>query len=182
MVSQFVSSHNVKLLGDLKYNFPTGIHAVGRLDKYSEGLLLLTTNKAITRLLFQNKTQHIRTYLVQVNGLISGEKLQKLSSGVSFLIKGGELYTTKPCFVNRSNPFPDNTEGKGEVYYSSSWFTIDLTEGKYHQVRKMVKAIGHKCLRLVRIGIEDILLNNLLPGEVVEISESNFFSFLRIKK
>ena len=53
MVSQFISSHKVNLLGNLNYNFPEGTHAIGRLDQHSEGLLLLTTNKKITKLLFQ---------------------------------------------------------------------------------------------------------------------------------
>jgi 16S rRNA U516 pseudouridylate synthase RsuA-like enzyme len=52
MVSQFISSHNVRLLGDLDFDFPEGTHAIGRLDNHSEGLLLLTTNKKVTRLLF----------------------------------------------------------------------------------------------------------------------------------
>ena len=53
MVSQFISTHQVKLLGDLNFDFPEGTHAIGRLDQHSEGLLLLTTNKKITKLLFQ---------------------------------------------------------------------------------------------------------------------------------
>ena len=53
MVSQFVSTHDVRLLCDLDFNFPEGTHAIGRLDNHSEGLLLLTTNKKITSLLFQ---------------------------------------------------------------------------------------------------------------------------------
>lgn len=58
MVSQFVSSHDVRLLGDLNFNFPEGTHAIGRLDQNSEGLLLLTTNKKITKLLFQGTVPH----------------------------------------------------------------------------------------------------------------------------
>ena len=66
MVSQFVSTHSVNLLGDLEFDFPPGTHAIGRLDNHSEGLLLLTTNKKITRLLFEGKIPHKRTYFVQV--------------------------------------------------------------------------------------------------------------------
>ena len=66
MVSQFISSHEVRLLGDLGFDFPEGTHAIGRLDQHSEGLLLLTTNKKITKQLFQGEKPHTRTYLVQV--------------------------------------------------------------------------------------------------------------------
>jgi len=74
MVSQFVSSHPVKLLGDLEFNFPEETHAIGRLDQNSEGLLLLTTNKKVTRLLFQGLVPHTRTYLVQVKNTVSAVK------------------------------------------------------------------------------------------------------------
>ncbi len=66
MVSQFVSTHQVNLLHQLNFVFPEGTHAIGRLDQNSEGLLLLTTNKKITKLLFQGPVPHNRTYLVQV--------------------------------------------------------------------------------------------------------------------
>ena len=71
MVSQFVSSHEVNLLGNLDFIFPEGTHAIGRLDNHSEGLLILTTNKKVTRLLFQGETAHKRTYLVQVKNVVS---------------------------------------------------------------------------------------------------------------
>jgi 23S rRNA pseudouridine2457 synthase len=75
MVSQFVSSHDVRLLGSIDFNFPEGTHAIGRLDKNSEGLLLLTTNSKVTKLLFQGKVPHKRTYLVQVINKISEETI-----------------------------------------------------------------------------------------------------------
>ena len=82
MVSQFVSSHPVKLLGDLEFNFPEETHAIGRLDQNSEGLLLLTTNKKVTRLLFQGLVPHTRTYLVQVDSAITQAAADTLSKGV----------------------------------------------------------------------------------------------------
>jgi 23S rRNA pseudouridine2457 synthase len=55
-----------------------------------------------------------------------------------------------------------------------------LTEGKYHQVRKMVAAVHHKCIRLIRTSIEQLTLGNLAPGEVLELSEADFFSKLNL--
>src|SRR4051794_3373849 len=97
MVSQFVSSHKVKLLGDLNYNFPEGTHAIGRLDSNSEGLLLLTTNKKVTRLLFESDVPHKRSYLVQVRHVVTEETIQQLREGVVIRAKGGGDYLTDPC-------------------------------------------------------------------------------------
>jgi 16S rRNA U516 pseudouridylate synthase RsuA-like enzyme len=63
---------------------------------------------------------------------------------------------------------------------TNSWIIITLTEGKFHQVRKMVAAVKHKCLRLIRIAIEDIELEDLKPGEVREVSEQYFFEKLKL--
>src|SRR5205085_9303642 len=97
MVSQFVSSHKVKLLGDLDFAFPDGTHAVGRLDNNSEGLLLLTTNKKVTRLLFESRVPHKRSYLVQVRHVVTDETIQQLRTGVLIRVKGGGDYLTKTC-------------------------------------------------------------------------------------
>ena len=70
MVSQFVSSHEVRLLNLINFEFPEGTHAIGRLDQMSEGLLLLTTNQKVTKLLFQGVRPHVRTYLVQGHPII----------------------------------------------------------------------------------------------------------------
>jgi 23S rRNA pseudouridine2457 synthase len=67
MVSQFIGAERVRLLKDLDFNFPEDTHAIGRLDSDSEGLLLLTTNKKVTKLLFKSKVPHKRTYLVKVD-------------------------------------------------------------------------------------------------------------------
>jgi 23S rRNA pseudouridine2457 synthase len=182
MVSQFVSTHKVGLLGDLDFEFPEGTHAIGRLDNHSEGLLLLTTNKKVTRLLFLSDTPHERTYLVQINNELSKENLEKLRAGVSFKIKTGLMYNTAPCKVSIvQNPLAICLmEERLTAYPPNTWLLITITEGKYHQVRKMIGAIKHKCKRLIRISIEDLCLIDLLPGEIRELNEKEFFDKLRI--
>lgn len=183
MVSQFISPDNVGLLKDVQYNFPYGIHAIGRLDNFSEGLLILTTNKKVTRLLFESKVPHRRTYLVQVRDIVTPEKLHQLQNGVTIRVRGGGYYTTTPCEVSivdkpinlykRPNEFKEGLP--------NTWLLITLTEGKFHQVRKMTDAVRHRCKRLIRVSIEDLQLNNLQPGEVREIEENIFFEQLKLK-
>ena len=182
MVSQFVSTHKVELLGDLDFDFPEGIHAIGRLDKDSEGLLLLTTDKRITRLLFLAKEPHLRTYLVMVQNVITQETFRKLEEGIPIKIKEGETYIAKPTAIeiiknpNKLYPFAaDNRE-----VYPHTWLLITLSEGKYRQVRKMVLAARHRCLRLIRLSISNINLGNLKSGEVKELDEENFYQLLKI--
>jgi 23S rRNA pseudouridine2457 synthase len=183
MVSQFISTHKVGLLGDLDFDFPEGTHAIGRLDNHSEGLLLLTTNKKVTRLLFLSEVPHKRTYLVQVNHIITDENLQRLRNGVSFKIKDGINYTTAPCevlIVDKPETLYDLSD-RLTAYYPYTWLLITITEGKYHQVRKMITAIKHKCKRLIRVSIEDLQLGNLEPGKIKEVKEKEFFSKLNIE-
>jgi 23S rRNA pseudouridine2457 synthase len=182
MESQFVSPYEGDLLGDLDFDFPEGTHAIGRLDKYSEGLLLLTTNKKITALLFQSKVPHKRTYLVQVKHKVSPEGLEKIRSGISIRIRGGGFYTTPACDVNiveRPEKYSP-TEDEAYFHLKSTWLTITLFEGKFHQVRKMVSAIRHKCVRLIRTSIEDLELGDLPPGQIREMNEEDFFRLLKL--
>jgi 23S rRNA pseudouridine2457 synthase len=182
MVSQFVSSHDVRLLGDLNFTFPEGTHAIGRLDQNSEGLLLLTTNKKITKLLFQGPVPHRRTYLVQVKNEMNVETAHKLAAGIEISAKTGTSFSTTPCEVKIVDKPIDLFEAGTPLHKNviTTWITITLTEGKFHQVRKMVAAVNHKCIRLIRIAIEDLQLGNIQPGQVLEISESDFFQNLRL--
>jgi len=182
MVSQFISTHSVTLLGDLKYNFPDGTHAVGRLDNHSEGLLILTTNKKVTRLLFLSETPHKRTYLVQVNNILSEENLHLLQTGITIRVKGGINYTTPLCSVSIvENPESIYSNAMvNDQYGPHTWLLITLTEGKFHQVRKMMGAIHHRCKRLIRVSIENLTLGDLMPGGVRELEEKDFFKLLKI--
>ncbi len=182
MVSQFVSTHAVGLLGDLDFEFPEGTHAIGRLDKDSEGLLLLTTDKKVTRLLFLAEQPHLRSYLVMVQNEITPATFQLLKEGIPIKIKEGENYIAKPAAIRIiNNPSelysfaPDHREK-----YAHTWLLITLTEGKYRQVRKMVLAARHRCLRLVRLSISNIQLESLKPGEVKELDRATFYGLLGI--
>ena len=184
MVSQFVSSHKVELLGDLNFDFPKGTHAIGRLDAHSEGLLLCTTDKSVTRRLFQGEMPHQRTYLVMVKWLVPSEKLEQWASGVAISAKGGSTYFTQPCKASLFDLGDACTYHPGLIqlpeYGSYTWISLTLTEGKYHQVRKMVDVLGHKCIRLIRTNIEGLHLGKMLPGEVCEIEADAFMEKLKL--
>jgi len=181
MESQFISPHPGPLLGDLPFSFPAGTHAIGRLDKYSEGLLLLTTDKKITSLLFESPLPHKRTYLVQVKHLVNNESLEQLRSGVPIRISNAMYYTTPPCAVHIVQPSQFPSPRPISPYVDTTWLSITITEGKFRQVRKMVAAIHHRCMRLIRTSIEDLELGNLQSGELKEIDRSTFFSQLKLK-
>lgn len=182
MVSQFVSDVKVNLLSDLPFAFPEGTHAVGRLDSDSEGLLILTTNGRVTRLLFNKETPHIRTYLVKVKGVVSDKTLQYLQTGVPIRIAPSEMYTAVPeeavivsrpeGLFERGNDLPENAP--------HTWLRITLTEGRHRQVRKMVGALKHRCQRLIRLSIEDLELGDMQPGDVKELEEKEFFNLLKL--
>jgi 23S rRNA pseudouridine2457 synthase len=182
MVSQFISSHEVRKLDELGFEFPEGTHPIGRLDKDSEGLLILTTNKKVTRLLFQGEIPHKRTYLVRVKYTVSPESLAQLRTGISIRVHGGGYFTTTPCEAEIVQGPEGLCVNKYDVnvYVPCTWLLISLTEGKFHQIRKMVKEIKHPCVDLIRVNIEELALGELAVGGVREIGEEDFFEMLKI--
>ena len=174
MLSQFVSqqkkAHKKKFLGAL-HDFPTGTMAVGRLDEKSEGLLLLTTDGAVSFSI--NNGPYEKEYWAQVAGVISSEAITQLENGVTIGIHG-TTYRTKQCVATKldsptlpdaQHKLPDDRHGP------TSWVRIVLTERKFRQVRKMTAAVGYPTLRLVRVRIGDQLLDGLRPGDVVPIEK-----------
>lgn len=170
-LSQFIyaKKRNKKLLGEL-YDFPDGTMAIGRLDEDSEGLLLLTTDGMMSEMV-RNKTVE-KEYYAQVDGLINPEAIQQIKNGVEIGFKGIR-YTTKMCEANSIHQLPDCIgEGRrirDDRHGPTSWVSITLTEGKFRQVRKMTAAVGFPTLRLVRIRVGNIHLQNLKAGEVLEV-------------
>lgn len=184
MLSQFIGPTDARMLGELDFEFPVGTHPIGRLDGISEGLLILTTNKKVTRLLFQGEKKHQRSYLVQVYKVVSPETLQQLRTGVSIRIRGtDELYVTAPCEVSivekPANLFQSGYEFDENI--PNTWLLMTMTEGKFRQIRKMVTAVKHRCQRIIRLAIEDLTLEGLQPGQIQEIDEVTFFQKLKIE-
>ena len=110
------------------------------------------------------------------------ETASKLARGVAISAPHGGHYITTPCevkLVEKPSYIKDPAIPLHEKI-TNSWLTITLTEGKFHQVRKMVAAVNHKCIRLIRISIEDLELGDLKPGEVKEVSRDYFYSKLKL--
>jgi 23S rRNA pseudouridine2457 synthase len=182
MISQFVSPYKHRLLCDLDYVFPEGTNAVGRLDDDSEGLLILTTDRTLTKRLLHPTRKHKRNYIVQVERKVGEEAIQKLSSGVEILIKKKGAYLTQPCEVTVIEK-PDNLPDRAHTFKEflpHSWLEFVLTEGKNRQIRKMCSAVRHDCKRLIRTKIEGLELGDMQPGDVKEIEQSELFELLRL--
>lgn len=180
MVSQFVSSHKVPLLGEIDFDFPEGTHAIGRLDGTSEGLLILTTDKTVTRKLFLAKEAHVRSYLVMVQHKMDVETFLKLQSGVNIPISNTEFYLAKPYsvkIITEPTALYKYATDPREMY-PHTWLLITLTEGKFRQVRKMVMAVRHRCLRLIRLNISNILLGDIEPGKIKELDKKTFYNLM----
>ena len=173
-LSQFanndISKHKKRLLGEF-YPFPEKIMAIGRLDEKSEGLLLLTTDGNMSELVRSSNVE--KEYFAEVDGDITPEAIEALKNGVEIGF-GGIKYTTKPCLVFKLNEIPKLPERGKKIrdnrHGPTNWVSITLTEGKFRQVRKMTAAVGFPTLRLVRVRVGNLYIDDMKAGDVKEIS------------
>ncbi len=178
MLSQFSDSDGRKTLKDL-YNFPENVYPIGRLDADSEGLLLLTDDKSLTEFLLNPANNHTREYLVQVEGIPGAKELEPLEKGV--IIKGSRTKPAKAEIIPTPALPPRVPPVRFRKNVPESWLRIILTEGKNRQVRRMTAAIGFPTLRLVRIRMENILLEKMNPGDVKQLSNAEIDQLVKIK-
>ena len=157
------------LLGDY-YDFPEDTMAIGRLDMDSEGLLLLTTDGMMSYKVRDKSVE--KEYYVQVDGIITDEAISKMQNGLEIVVKG-DTYMTLPCKARKIEgepPLPARGRNiRKSRHGPTSWASITISEGKNRQVRKMTAAAGFPTLRLVRVRIGNIHLDNLLPTEVTAL-------------
>ena len=171
VLSQFISNQttrkNKKKLGSL-FDFPQNTMAIGRLDEKSEGLLLLTTDGKVSEYIRSRKVE--KEYYVQVDGIITDTAIRQLQNGVLINIEG-KSYLTLPAKVYKLEVPPILPQRakkiRDERHGPTSWLTITIREGKFRQIRKMTAIVGFPTLRLVRVRIGNIHLQDLQPGEVI---------------
>ena len=171
-LSQFLPEKRKKkhLLGEL-FNFPDKTMAIGRLDHDSEGLLLLTTDGMIS---YKVRSKEIeKEYYVQVDGVITDHAILLLQNGVEISINGS-TYLTLPCKAMKLDCSPKLPSRGRKIrdpkHGPTSWISITLCEGKNRQIRKMTASVGFATLRLVRVRVGDIHIDNMTAGEVVPIT------------
>ena len=133
----------------LKY--PTRITYIGRLDKDSEGLILMTNNGDIINKMMRAGNQHEKEYKVTVNKPITPEFVEKMANGVPILDT-----VTRKCEVEMIGKYT---------------FRIILTQGLNRQIRRMCEYLGYKVTRLQRVRVMNIELGNLKPGETRKVTE-----------
>lgn len=150
-----------------EFGLPKGIYPVGRLDRDSEGLLLLTDDNRLKIRLLDPAAKTPKRYVVQVEGTPTSEALARLASGVDIRINK-RTYRTRPADVHEISD-PGFAERRPPVRFRKTvpdaWLELVITEGKNRQVRRMCAAVGLPVLRLVRVGIGEYALGGLELGK-----------------
>ena len=156
---------------------------MGRLDRDSEGLLVLTNDIKLNHKLLNPDFAHSRAYVAQVDGQMTYEAIQMLETGVNIKV-GKSNYHTMPA---KAKLLPEGfglPERDPPVRYRklipTSWIELTLIEGKNRQVRKMCAKAGFPVLRLVRTRIEKLLLSDMKSGDVKEIDAKDLKKLLRV--
>lgn len=144
-----------------------GVYPAGRLDRDSEGLLLLTDDGQLQARIAEPKFKMPKTYLVQVEGVVAEDALAQLRGGV--LLKDG---LTLPADAERIEPpelWPRDPPVRFRKSVPDCWLKLTIREGRNRQVRRMTAAVGNPTLRLVRWQIGEWTLDDIPPGEWREI-------------
>ena len=165
LLSQFSGENPEITLQALHHDFPRDVYPVGRLDKDSEGLLLLTNDRRVNHRLLDPAGGHSREYWAQVEGLPAPHARERLATGVR--LNDG---LTRPAQARLLAPEPELPPRTPPIRYRAqiptAWIALTLTEGRNRQVRRMTAAVGHPTLRLLRWRIGPLTLAGLEPGAV----------------
>ena len=166
VLSQFTPDHpGQRTLSEFK--FPKNVYPLGRLDRDSEGLLLLSDEPGLNTKLLDPKNAHPRTYWAQLEGEVTESALQQLRAGV--VIEGRKTLPAEAKQIHPDVP-PRDPLIRERKNIPTSWIELALREGRNRQVRKMTASVGFPTLRLIRVTIGQFQLPaDLAPGQWREL-------------
>jgi len=165
VLSQFTAADGHPGLAD--YLHVPDVYPAGRLDRDSEGLLLLTDDGALQAQISNPRFKLEKTYLAQVEGEVTELALESLSKGIS--LKDGPTLPASARRVGEPNIWPRVPPIRERKNIPTSWLELTIREGRNRQVRRMCAHVGFPVLRLVRIKIGEWSIDQLKPGEHLQI-------------
>ena len=145
------------------FGLPKGVYAAGRLDRDSEGLLVLTDDGKLQARIASPRAKMPKSYLVQVEGMPEDSDLEPLHKGVT--LKDGRTRPAEARLIEPPELWPRDPPVRFRKNVPDRWLEITLTEGRNRQVRRMTAAIGFPTLRIVRWQVGRWSLEGLAPGE-----------------
>jgi 23S rRNA pseudouridine2457 synthase len=173
VLCQFTDSEGRATLAD--YIQEKGFYPAGRLDRDSEGLVVLTDDGRLQHCIAHPELKLEKTYWVQVEGQPDEEALQQLRQGVE--LKDGMTRPAKVERIDEPTLWPRNPPIRYRATIPDTWLRLSISEGRNRQVRRMTAAIGYPTLRLVRWSTGDWSLAGLQPGESREIDPLEVSAF-----
>ena len=151
-----------------------GVYPAGRLDKDSEGLLLLTDDGRLQQAITDPRFKMRKVYWAQVEGQIGDDALSRLRRGVK--LKDGPTRPATARSIGEPDIWPRQPPVRQRQHIPTSWIELEISEGRNRQVRRMTAAVGYPTLRLVRSSVGPWTLAGLAPGEfqVIDVTREQF--------